>query len=183
MANALPLTNVGPVFVIEFGEIWSWVSTLSYTGYRSPNCGQIAYFATDQVPMGWLKANGTEASRTAFAGIFSVIGTRFGVGDGATTFGLPDQRGEFIRGWDDGRRVDPGRGLGTWQADAFQGHGHRFMNGNGYIGSGTYGAGFSTYGPDDTKVREAISDGVNGVPRTANETRPRNIALLACIKI
>lgn len=180
--RALPATDVGPVFIIEFGEIWSWVSTPSYTGYRSPNCGQIAYFATESAPPGWLKANGYLLLKTFYPGLFGVVGTKYGPGE-ANYFKLPDLRGEFIRGWDDGRGVDSGRAFGTAQFDAFQGHRHRFVSGSGYIGSGTFGAGFSSNAVDDTKVLDAISDGVNGTPRTANETRPRNVALLACIKI
>ncbi|WP_238888689.1 tail fiber protein [Achromobacter insuavis] len=181
-AKALPATDVGPVFVTEFGEIWSWVSTPSYTGYRSPNCGQIAYFATESAPPGWLKANGYLILKTAYPGLFGAVGTKYGPGE-ANYFKLLDLRGEFVRGWDDGRGVDSGRAFGTAQFDAFQGHRHRFVSGSGYIGSGTYGAGFSSNSVDDTKVLDAISDGVNGTPRTANETRPRNVALLACIKI
>lgn len=180
--RALPATDVGPVFIIEFGEIWNWVSTPSYTGYRSPNCGQIAYFATESAPPGWLKANGYLILKTAYPGLLGVVGTKYGPGE-ANYFKLPDLRGEFIRGWDDGRGVDSGRAFGAAQFDAFQGHRHRFVSGSGYIGSGTYGAGFSSNAVDDTKVLDAISDGVNGTPRTANETRPRNVALLVCIKI
>ncbi|CAB3737262.1 phage tail protein [Achromobacter xylosoxidans] len=193
-ANALPVTNIGPVFVTEFGEIWSWVSTLSYTGYRSPNCGQIAYFATDQVPMGWLKANGTEASRTAFAGIFSVIGTRFGVGDGATTFGLPDQRGEFIRGWDDSRGVDSGRVVGSAQAatairlliDNYVGYAAgTFAIGMRNVDGVLFGEGGEsrTVGSDSTfyVASTLVRGGAND--NTAYFVRPRNVALMACIKI
>lgn len=193
-ASALPTTDVGPVFVVEFGEIWGWVSTPNYTGYRSPNCGQIAYFATDQVPMGWLRANGTEASRTAFGGMFSVLGTRFGVGNGVTTFGLPDLRGEFIRGWDDGRLVDPGRVLGTAQAatairmliDNYVGYpvgtlavGMRNVDGILY-GAGSDNA---TVGSDSTFYVASTATRGGANDNTAYFVRPRNVALLACIKI
>lgn len=193
-ASALPTTDVGPVFVVEFGEIWGWVSTPNYTGYRSSNCGQIAYFSTDQVPMGWLRANGTDASRTAFGGMFSVLGTRFGTGNGVTTFGLPDLRGEFIRGWDDGRLVDPGRVLGTAQAATAI----RMLIDN-YVGypTGTlavgmrnvdgilYGAGSdnATVGADSTFYVASTTARGGANDNTAYLVRPRNVALLACIKI
>ncbi|WP_231679148.1 phage tail protein, partial [Ralstonia pseudosolanacearum] len=51
-----------------------------------------------------------------YAALYAEIGTTFGAGDGAATFNLPDLRGEFLRGWDDGRGVDSGRGIGTWQS-------------------------------------------------------------------
>lgn len=177
----MPNWNAGDVYVDGIGW-YRWNGT-GYALSSEIGSGQIAYFATDRNPSGWLKANAANVSRTVYASLFSAIGTRYGAGDGVTTFTLPDLRGEFIRGWDDGRQVNPGRGLGTWEADAFQGHGHRFMRGSGSIGSGMYGAGFSSSAPDDTKVLGATGIGVDGAPRTANETRPRNIALLACIKI
>lgn len=86
--------------------------------------GMIGQFVTETAPAGWLKANGALVSRTAYADLFSAIGTRFGAGDGSTTFKLPDFRGEFLRGWDDGRGVDGGRSLGSFQDPDFQSHSH-----------------------------------------------------------
>lgn len=50
---------------------------------------------------GWLYCDGTDISRTTYATLFDVIGTTYGVGDGSTTFGLPDTRGRFIIGRND----------------------------------------------------------------------------------
>lgn len=82
----------------------------------APMVGQVASFALAVPPAGWLKANGAVISRTVYADLFAVIGTRFGAGNGTTTFNLPDLRGQFVRGWDDGRGLDPTRALGTDQA-------------------------------------------------------------------
>ena len=86
--------------------------------------GAVLYFAGRTAPAGWLKANGAAVSRTAYAALFAAIGTTYGAGDGRTTFNLPDLRGEFIRGWDDGRGVDAGRVFGSAQAHALQSHQH-----------------------------------------------------------
>ncbi|WPP47700.1 phage tail protein [Pseudomonas sp. AN-1] len=86
--------------------------------------GMVAHFARSTAPAGWLKANGAAVSREAYAGLFAAIGTTFGTGDGFTTFNLPDLRGEFVRGWDDGRGVDGGRELGAVQSGAIQSHTH-----------------------------------------------------------
>ncbi len=86
--------------------------------------GTVIQSASDTVPSGYLKCNGANVSRTTYAALFNVIGTRYGVGDGSTTFTLPDLRGEFIRGWDDGRGVDAGRGLGSWQDGQNESHTH-----------------------------------------------------------
>lgn len=77
--------------------------------------GMIGYFASMSAPPGWLKANGAAVSRTAYALLFSRIGTTFGAGDGFNTFNLPDLRGEFLRGFDDGRGLDSARVFGSSQ--------------------------------------------------------------------
>ena len=148
----------------------------------------VSFFAMGVAPTGWLKANGATISRTVYASLFAAIGTTFGAGDGVTTFKIPDLRGEFPRGWDDGRGIDTSRTLGSSQLDSFQGHWH-----NSYYSVGqAVGTGGSTYaehvtsgnnaGPIADIVRASISDGANGTPRISTETRPRNIALLACIR-
>lgn len=86
--------------------------------------GAVMHFARTTAPSGWLKCNGAAISRTTYDALFAAIGTTFGAGDGFTTFNLPDLRGEFIRGWDDGRGVDGGRAMGSRQAGAIQSHSH-----------------------------------------------------------
>lgn len=84
--------------------------------------GEVFTVAMDTPPPGSIKANGTALSRTAYARLFAKIGTRYGAGDGVNTFNLPDPRGKVVRIWDDGRGVDPGRALGSDQADAIRSH-------------------------------------------------------------
>jgi len=133
---------------------------------------------------GFLKCNGAAISRTTYAALFTSIGTVFGIGDGTTTFALPDLRGEFIRGADDGRGIDSGRVFGSSQLDAMQGHGHNIRN---YV-SGLGGGGspipynWASGTTNANIVREPVSNGGNGTPRTAPETRPRNIAMHYWIK-
>lgn len=152
--------------------------------------GFVLPYAANVAPTGWLKANGAAVSRTTYASLFAAISTTFGAGDGATTFNLPDLRAEVIRGWDDSRGIDIARTFGSLQLDAFQGHWHvNYFNALATIGSGgntyvqhTNGGGNNVNGMTDV-VRAAMSDGTNGTPRTAAETRSRNVALLYCIKI
>lgn len=136
--------------------------------------GSVIWYAANAAPTGYLKANGAAVSRSTYAALFSAIGTTFGVGDGSTTFNLPDLRGEFIRGWDDGRGVDSGRTFGSAQAQAIQSHTH-----SGVVGVGVNGSVGVTGG-----IIGVQSDGVTlAIGSTGGtETRPRNIALLACIK-
>lgn len=134
--------------------------------------GSVFYFAASSAPTGYLICNGSAISRTTYAALFAVIGTTFGAGDGSTTFALPDLRGEFIRGWDNSRGVDSGRTFGSAQADDLKSHSHTVP-----------------YGPAEGDVTASTTNG-NGTSSTLStsstggtETRPRNIALLPCIKI
>lgn len=86
--------------------------------------GDIKYTARTSAPAGWLKANGAAISRTAYAGLFAAIGTTYGAGDGFITFNLPDLRGVFLRGLDEGRGLDPGRTIGSYQSDGIVSHSH-----------------------------------------------------------
>ena len=49
------------------------------------------------VPDGWLECNGAAVSRTTYADLFKVIGTKYGAGDGSTTFNLPDMNGRVLQ--------------------------------------------------------------------------------------
>ncbi|MDQ0317825.1 DUF2793 domain-containing protein [Amorphus orientalis] len=146
--------------------------------------GTVIWHAASTAPNGFLKADGAAVSRATYARLFAAIGTTYGAGNGATTFNLPDLRGEFVRGLDDGRGVDTGRAIGSAQSDAFQGHIHQSPPGAVSVGTPYQAA---AIGPSAIGVvplaNAAISDGSNGAPRTASETRPRNLALLACIKV
>lgn len=156
--------------------------------------GAVMAFAQNTAPTGWLKANGALVSRTTYAALFAAIGTTYGAGDGATTFKLPDLRGEFARGWDDGRGVDTGRVFGSAQSDAIR-------NITGSMGSvvassrNVYSNGSGAFSVPNTNNGAVTSttgsfggDGVfsfdaSRVVPTAAENRPRNVALLYCIKI
>lgn len=159
--------------------------------------GAVMYFAMQAAPLGWLKADGSAVSRTQYPALFAAIGTTFGAGNGKTTFNLPDLRGEFVRGWDGGRGIDPGRAFGSAQGDAIR-------NITGSIDTGI-NSGHQLFDEATATGALAISqrrwktwtsdtqDGGNNpsafdfdasrVVPTAAENRPRNIALLACIKI
>lgn len=86
--------------------------------------GMVCYFAQSTPPAGYLKRNGAAVSRATYARLFAKIGTTYGSGDGSTTFNLPDGRGVFDRGLDEGRGLDPGRALGSYQDSANLSHAH-----------------------------------------------------------
>ena len=147
--------------------------------------GQVSFFAMNAAPNGWIKANGATVSRSTYAALFAAIGTTFGAGDGSTNFVIPDLRGYFPRGWVDNGSVDSGRAFGSTQTDAFQGHKHS-SDGSSLYGTPFPGSTLATTGGGGNFVAMIVgnptTDGSNGTPRTAAETRPSNVALLACIK-
>lgn len=61
--------------------------------------GFINLWSTATAPTGWLLCNGSAVSRTTYADLFAVIGETYGVGDGSTTFNVPDLRSRFPLGY------------------------------------------------------------------------------------
>ncbi|WP_081862712.1 tail fiber protein [Chromobacterium haemolyticum] len=149
--------------------------------------GLVAHFAMPYAPPGWLKCDGSPVSRSTYPALFAAIGTTYGAGDGSTTFSLPDLRGEFIRGFDDGRRVDNARALGSFQSQSIEAHGHGIttievfnmaaFTINDNSGDGIVSADNSGPGISNLRIGRYFSERTGAL-----ETRPRNIALLACIK-
>tara|TARA_R110002020_G_scaffold222655_1_gene431585 strand:+ start:2176 stop:3327 length:1152 start_codon:yes stop_codon:yes gene_type:complete len=98
---------------------------LSFTALpQAVPTGSVHMMATTTAPSGYLKCNGAAISRTTYAALFAIVGTAHGNGDGSSTFNVPDLRGEFVRGWDDGRGVDSSRNFGTAQSDQNKQHNH-----------------------------------------------------------
>ena len=148
-------------------------------GYLVP-AGAVMAFAMNSAPTGWIECSGNAVSRSTYADLFAAIGTTFGTGDGSTTFNLPNLRGEFIRGWDNGRGVDDTRTFGSAQSSQLQEHSHALAFNSRNVGDPpnpiTIG---DAQGSGSTK--QTNSTGTTG--DFGDETRPRNIALMYCIKI
>jgi microcystin-dependent protein len=171
--------------------------------------GKIDAFAMSSPPSGWLFCDGSAVSRTQFSALFDAIGTAHGIGNGATTFNLPDYRGVFLRGFDAGRGLDPGRVFASFQDDALGSHGHqitisdpghRHWSGVNNGGGGDYyGASEPENQTDNPQNRYSLTAGVqsntshltstamSGITATASntggaETRPKNVAVYICIK-
>lgn len=135
---------------------------------------------------------------SAGSGTQTAVNAPWGDGDGSTTFTLPALAGEFVRAWDAGVGIDNNRMFGSDQLDAFQGHWHNKTDpghnhtysqsgaGGGspfQVGSGLSGTtAVTSTSTTGITVTDPTTDGVNGTPRTATETRPRNKTLLAVIR-
>ena len=68
------------------------LATTAYVLANGAPSGGLMMWPTASAPLGWLLCNGQAVSRTTYAALFAIIGTTFGVGDGSTTFNLPDYR-------------------------------------------------------------------------------------------
>jgi phage-related tail fiber protein len=164
--------------------------TLAQAMALSPS-GAVSMHASNVAPAGWLKANGSTVSRTTYAALFAAIGTTFGPGDGSTTFNLPDLRSEFLRGWDDGRGVDTGRVFGSSQAATIiAGQGGTFTSAVSLanmitLALSTYNAEPLASVPSGALVAASNTTGGSSITPALGSlayTRPRNVALLFCIK-
>jgi microcystin-dependent protein len=162
--------------------------------------GSVFWFAASAAPTGYLYCNGAAISRTTYAALFAIVGTTYGVGDGSTTFNLPELRGEFIRGYNNqpSAGLDPGRVFGSLQTDIIKnhthpasttasdaGHNHGYVTLSGGGGSSFAGGAQGTttattdIGFASISASTTISNNTGG---SATETRPVNMALLPCIK-
>lgn len=159
-------------------------------GYVSIPPGAVQFFARNSAPSGWLKANGASLNTTTYSSLFSAIGYTFG--GGGASFNIPDLRGEFIRVWDDSRGVDSGRSFATSQSEMINQHRHwvsaAAIDDRNFTGSGgntqdlglvSDAGSYSSTDPNSAAGRYTRNDPGFG---SNTETRPRNIALLACIK-
>jgi microcystin-dependent protein len=158
--------------------------------------GAVLAFPTGIVAPGYLELDGSVQSIATYPDLAAYLGTTYNKGnEGAGNFRLPDSRGEFLRGWDHGRGVDAGRGVGTTQAEAFAAHNHRYFDGtaatfdpagnwqdgkiNGAAASISTGAFLS---PIENGSTMQMVNAANTVNAGGAETRPRNLAVMWCIK-
>lgn len=159
--------------------------------------GAITAFGAATPPDGWLICDGSAISRTTYAKLFAVIGTNFGAGNGSESFNLPDLRGRFLRGWDNGVGRDPdsssrtemnpggnvGDLVGSVQNDAFQSHRHS-LTFTSMLNMGA--AGSQDRNPGDRTIQtNAVGNpttGSGGTIRVSTETRPQNANIIFIIK-
>lgn len=153
--------------------------------------GSIITWITSTPPTGYIECNGDPISRTTYAALFAVLGTDYGVGDGSTTFNLPDFRGEFLRGWDNTKGSDPDAASRTDRGDGTTGdvvgskqpsenlsHGHsiRGTNAAGTTGTSSYLGAINVTGSFNSTAT------LSGVDNGGNESRPRNVNVMYCIR-
>jgi hypothetical protein len=172
--------------------------------------GTLGIFLMPAAPTGWIELRGQVLRRTDYAALDEAIW--WGEAQNATApwgyrlndpnnpsgsrsingtfFILPNVQGEFLRFWDLNRGADPGRLFGSFQSQAIQAHNHPISDpGHAHIYTAALFGGASQLfsGPSSAssvraEVTGASTTGVSVVTSGGPETRPRNIALLACVK-
>lgn len=99
--------NVSAPFVSDKGYIqqsWLqllislWIRTGSGQGNNAFNSGDVKESAVGGDQLGWLECDGRAISRINYESLFSAIGTTYGIGDGTSTFNIPDYRDRFLIG-------------------------------------------------------------------------------------
>lgn len=164
--------------------------------------GTMVGFPVNKLPPGFLEIDGSVQSIATYPDLAAFLGTAFNTGgEGAGNFRLPESRGEFLRGWDHGRGVDAGRAIGSYQLDALQNikgdiATRSFGGGTpgsiiggitpGPFGATRAGAGAAGTSPLTSAAGTVAADltvfDASLVARTSTETRPRNLAVMWCIK-
>lgn len=215
--RAIVANNVAPGTDAAKWERWGYSEgELDTHVITSSPPGMIGAFLRATAPTGWIKANGALISRTAYARLWAeaqVSGTlavaevgkmagQYGPGDGATTFSLPDLRGAFLRSLDDGRGVDSGRAIGSWQKGTLIGYDNTTTGtGDGVwvvstTNESTLLGSQQKVGADPYVTSDYPSAQLSGItPQVSNAlpgnvvtqgasgvARPTNVALLMCIK-
>ena len=196
------------------GQIRFNTQTTEFEGYNGSAWGGLASgvpvgtilaHAANTPPSGFLECNGSNISRSTYATLFSTISTTFGVGDGSSTFALPDLRGQFIRGWANTGSTDASRVFGSTQTDQNKNHTHTTDSTTLTGGIRKISEGFLA-GGSATGVFTKTSDGNNSVTGSSStspvggvdfdgththtisssgggtEARPTNLALMYIIK-
>jgi|DEB0MinimDraft_6_1074348.scaffolds.fasta_scaffold13203_1 hypothetical protein len=208
--NSPALTGTPSAPTASVGTNTTQLATTAFVKAAVVPAGAVFYFAMSSTPTGYLVCDGSAVSRTTYSELFAAVGTTFGTGDGSTTFNLPDLVGQFIRGYnaDASVGVDAGRTFGSQQDDSVTDHYHYMASeviptGFTDLGDSEYHAGLEIV--DRVSVGDGTGDGTGiessntgersnfGVDKVAGftadastvsttETRPTNVALLACIK-
>jgi len=172
--------------------------TLSFSTVQGVPSGSVFCIAVASVPSNYLECNGAAVSRTTYSALFAVIGTAYGAGNGSSTFNIPDLRGEFIRGFDNGKGTDSGRAIATAQSSQNKqhnhsasssvsdpGHGHTMPYTNsdhndGLVNESGDGGQAGTHNVNSNTTGISVSTTVANDGGT--ESRPRNIAMMYVIK-
>jgi hypothetical protein len=206
----LPISNIGPIWHDDYNSIMTWQvfnqNGADYAGYASVLVGKPELDAQPTPRAGYVPC-GASMSKTTYDALWNwavhnglqvnadvwVAGTVKVKDNGDGSFTVYDLRGEFLRAFDAGRGVDAGRVFGSAQGDAIRNitgwfqqwssdHGI-FQDSSGvfYLSTPSGGGDVPANTAGQNLSVTVYLDASRSVP-TASQNRPRNVALLACIK-
>lgn len=158
--------------------------------------GTVIYMSGTSAPAGYVKANGQALLRASYPDFWAWVQTsgnieasdaawlsnqttnggvngKYSPGDGSTTFRVPALGGSFTRSWQSDQTLDVGRTMGSYQADELKSHRHALNIFRNNTNSGGFAEDANNNGTQYTNNTEYAG---------GDETRPKNIALMACIK-
>ena len=139
--------------------------------------GALVPFPLGTVPPGYLEADNSLLVDSVYPELAAYLDKKYNLaGDPVGSTRLPETRGEFLRGWDHGRGIDAGRVIGSIQTQSVQKHDHAMWSGGNYGSTNPSGGGAAA-----AWVSGATTDMRTGNTGT-DETRPRNVAVMWCIK-
>ena len=172
-------------YIIKVFEVTKQVVLISNEVLNPTGTMQMFCGASGLVPDGWILCDGSAVSRNTYANLFGLVGTTYGVGDGSTTFNVPNMQGVFARGVGSqtiNARSKGGGSLGDVNEDHGQGHQHNIIWSS--PGEGTAGAvsTWPAYGIINNIVKSHSNDGVNGTPRMGTTTEPSSVDVHYIIK-
>ena len=198
------LSDLQDKMVLQYDQVSNKWKPISISAGNIPKvyAGQIFEWPTSNCPVGSIAADGQKVSKTAYPDLFDVLSNVYGaneqVANNDILFFLPDYRGVFRRGLDNGRGQDPGRTITQFQNEEFKSHthiqnAHQHVSNVGQVESGSYDIPFgantegnagryanSGYGYTTLPwVKEATA--TNKVTGGA-ETRPKNAAVRVCMR-
>ena len=188
--NSSTATSTVPVVLPADPTTALQAATKQYVDAAGPS-GAIMAFAGTSAPSGWLACQGQAISRTTYATLYAAIGTTWGVGDGSTTFNIPDLRGMFVRGTGTNATGSSsgavGPSVGAYAADTYLNHSHAItdpghshtsaaLSGSQQSGGGVTGTTPGNTGTSTTGIT------VNTSTTGGTETKPKNYGVLYIIK-
>lgn len=159
--------------------------------YAGNPLGSILPFLGNVAPAGYLPCYGQTITSTSFPALVEFLNP------GGSTAVIPDMRGEFLRGWDDGRGVDLGRALRSAQGGSMERHNHFLPTGSSSTSNAHPTLPDSIWANQNVNPNPTVSTEATTYPNPkydsrgtevgnmgtfSGETRPRNIAVLYCIK-
>ena len=185
----MPLTRIKSTAIGD-----NTITDNKITGGGIAPTGTILPYSSETAPTGWFICDGRTVSRTTYSDLFAVLSTNWGYGDNSTTFNIPDLRGRFLRGHDDGNGNDPdaasrtasntggatGDNVGSVQGFSTQSHTHYLESWYGINGGGEANPrnqGYGNAGPYGNSIPTQTQSGT-----TSTETRPINANVNYIIK-